>query len=139
MAITQTACTSFKYDLITGALDLTLDTLYLALYDSTATLNATTDTYIIAGEVTGSGYTAGGNPVTGASVTTTGTVVYFDFNDVVWAASVFTARGALLYNSTQGGRAIAVFDFGADKTVSGGDFTVSLPANGPTTALIRLE
>lgn len=138
MAITQSVCTSFKNDLITGAQNVSTDTFYLALYTSSASLGADTSAYTTSGEVVGAGYTAGGQIVTGLTINTSGSTVYIDFADLTWVAATLTARGALLYNTSRSNKAVAVFDFGTDKTVTVGSFLVTLPANTPTTALIRL-
>lgn len=136
MAFDQTLTTSFKQEVLLGVHDLDTDTLKIALYTASASLNATTTVYSSANEITGTGYTAGGKVLTGATVQTSGTTAYVDFNDAVWTPAAFTARGALIYNASKGNKAIAVLDFGSDKTATT-FFTVQMPANTATSALIR--
>ena len=137
MAITQTLCNVFKQDCMLGQQNLTGGAIKMALYTANATLNADTTVYTTANEATGAGYAAGGNTLTGATVNLSGSTAYANFANSTWALSAITARGALIYNSSNG-KAIAVLDFGADKTSSGGAFTVQFPANDATNALIRL-
>jgi hypothetical protein len=111
----------------------------LALYTSDAVLSASTTVYTTTGEVVdGGGYTAGGNTLTNVTPTISGVTALTDFADSTWAVSTITARGALIYNSTNGNRAVAVLDFGTDKTSTAGDFTVVFPAANSTEAIIRL-
>ena len=137
MAITQTLCNVFKQDCMLGQQNLTGGAIKMALYTANATLNADTTVYTTANEATGAGYAAGGNTLTGATVNLSGATAYANFANSTWTLSAITARGALIYNSSNG-KAIAVLDFGADKTSSGGAFTVQFPANDATNALIRL-
>jgi hypothetical protein len=113
-------------------------TLKMALYTANADLNADTLVYTTANEVVGTGYTAGGNVLTGVTVQKSGTTAYLDFNDVTWNPAAFTARGALIYNTNLGNLAVAVLDFGSDKTATT-TFTVQTPANTATSALIRFS
>ena len=136
MAFDQTLTTSFKQEVLLGVHDLDTDTLKIALYTANADLNATTTVYSPANEVVGTGYSAGGVVLTGVTVLTSGTTAYVDFNDAVWSPAAFTARGALIYNFSKGNKAIAVLDFGSDKTATT-SFTVQMPANTVTSALIR--
>ena len=136
MAFDQTLTTSFKQEVLLGVHDLDTDTLKIALYTASAALNATTTVYSSANEITGTGYTAGGVILTGATVLTSGTTAYVDFNNAVWPVANFTARGALIYNASKGNKSIAVLDFGADKTTTT-SFTLQMPANTATAALIR--
>ena len=136
MAFEQTLTTSFKQDILLGVHDLDTDTLKIALFLATADLNADTTVYTVTGETSGTGYTPGGNVLTGVTVLTSGTTAYVDFANSVWDPASFTARGALIYNASKGDKAIAVLDFGADKT-STTSFTVQMPANTVTSALIR--
>ena len=136
MAFDQTLTTSFKQEVLLGVHDLDTDTLKIALYTASADLNATTTVYSPANEVVGTGYSAGGVVLTGVTVLTSGTTAYVDFNDAVWSPAAFTARGALIYNFSKGNKAIAVLDFGSDKTATT-SFTVQMPANTVTSALIR--
>ena len=141
MAITQAMTTSFKQELMEGVHDFTAHTFKIALYTSSATLDATTTDYSATNEVSGSGYTAGGNTltVTGGAVSTSGTTAYIDFADTTWSTATITARGAVIYNSTATGNpAVAVLDFGADKTSTAGDFTVSFPTADASNAIVRI-
>jgi len=106
----------------------------MALYTASADLNESTTVYTASGEVTGTGYVAGGVALTGVTISSSGYTAYVDFADVVFGASV-TARCALIYNVTQGNKSIAVLDFGSDKTST--NFTITMPANTATAALIR--
>lgn len=140
MAITQAMCTSFKVDILGGVQDLDTDTIKMALYTSAATLDASTTAYSATNEVSSSGtnYTAGGNTLTSPVITSSGTTAYVDFADSTWSNASFTARGALIYNASKSNKAIAVLDFGADKTATSGDFVVQMPAADASNALIRI-
>jgi len=138
MAITQAMCSSFKQQILLGEHDLDTDVLKIALYVSAATLSASTTVYTTSDEVVGAGYVAGGNTLAGATVTLSGTTAYVDFSDTTWSTATFTARGALIYNSSKSNKAIAVLDFGADKTVTAGDFTVQFPTNDASSAIVRI-
>jgi hypothetical protein len=135
--IIQTQTTSFKAELYQAIHDLLTDTLKIALYTGSATLNESTTAYTTSNEVAGTGYTAGGVTITGVSVNSSEYTAYVSFNNPSWTSASFTARAALIYNSSKANRSIAVLDFGADKTVSGNTFTVVLPANTASDALIR--
>jgi hypothetical protein len=138
MAITQAMCSSFKQELLGGTHDLDTDVMKIALYTSSATLDATTTTYSTTNEVSGVGYTAGGETLSGATISLSGTTAFVDFSDVVWTSATITARGALIYNSSKADRAVAVLDFGADKTSTTGDFTIVMPTADATNAVIRI-
>lgn len=147
MAITQAMCTSFKVEILNGIHAFgttvvrgatTADTLKIALYTSSATLSASTTAYSSTNEVSGTGYTAAGNTLTVVAPTSSGTTAFSDFNDTTWSTATITARGALIYNSTQSNKAIAVLDFGADKTSTAGDFTIVFPAADASNAIIRI-
>jgi hypothetical protein len=140
MAITQAMCTSFKVDLFGGVQDLDTDTIKMALYTSAASLDAATTAYTTSNEVSSSGtnYTAGGNTLTSPVITSSGTTAYVDFADTTWSNASFTARGALIYNASKSNKAIAVLDFGADKTATAGDFVVQMPTADASNALIRI-
>jgi len=138
MAISQAMCTSFKAEILGGVQDLDTDVIKIALYTSAATLSAATTVYSTTDEVVGVGYTAGGNTLSSPTITTSGTTAYVDFADTSWTTATITARGALIYNSSKADRAIAVLDFGSDKTSTAGTFTVQMPANNATDALIRI-
>jgi ABC-type Fe3+ transport system substrate-binding protein len=133
--IVQTQTTSFKAELYQAIHNLLTDTLKIALYTANANLNETTTVYSTANEVVASGYTAGGNTLTGVTINTSDYTAYVNFNNTSWT-SALTARCALIYNASKANRAIAVIDFGADKT-SATTFLVTMPANTSTTALIR--
>ena len=137
MSIIQTQTTSFKAELYQAIHDLTTDTLKIALYTNSATLNETTTVYSTTNEITGTGYTAGGVVITGVTVNSSGYTAYVSFNNPSWTSASFTTRAALIYNSSKADRSIAVLDFGADKIVSGNTFTITLPTNNATDALIR--
>jgi hypothetical protein len=137
--ITQTVTNSFKSDILQGLQNLTTDSLYLALYTANADLNANTPAYTSGNEVVSTNYVAGGQLVTGVTIQTdtVKNIVYVSFNNVTWTNVSFVCRGALLYNITKSNRSIAVLNWGSDKN-AGPSFTVSLPINTSTTALIRL-
>jgi len=132
--ILQTQTTSFKTELYTGVHNLATNTLKIALYTAAADLNEATTVYSSVNEVSGTGYSPGGVLLTGVTINSSGYTAYVDFADVVFNASV-TARCALIYNVTQGNKSIAVLDFGSDKTST--NFTITMPANTATAALIR--
>jgi len=135
MAIVQTQTTSFKKELYQAIHDLSTDTIKIALYTGNASLDASTTVYSSTNEVVASGYTAGGQVMTGVSISSSGYVAYASWNNVSWTSSL-TARCALIYNASKGNKSVAVLDFGSDKT-STGTFTITMPANTSTTALIR--
>jgi hypothetical protein len=140
-------CTSFKKELLEGKHDFTTgqDVFKLALFTSSATLNATTEDYSATNEASASQgtYAAGGNALTNVTATTTGTTAFVDFNDVDFTSLTITARGALIYNTQAGGasgttNAVAVLDFGADKTSTNGNFTIQFPTADASNAIIRI-
>jgi hypothetical protein len=139
MAITSAVCNSFKQQCMLGEHDLDTDVLKIALFTDAATLGASTTAYSTSNEVVGTGYTAGGETISGVTVTLDGSVAIVDFADVTWTAASFTARGALIYNSSKSNKAVAVFDFGSNRTASDGDFVVVVPAAAAATAVIRLS
>ena len=130
--------TSFKVDILSGDQDLLVDTLKIALYTSAATLDATTTTYTTSEEVVGTGYVAGGNTLAGAVINSSGTTAFVSFTDSVWSSATFTARGALIYNSSKSDKTVAVLDFGSDKTVTASTFTIQFPTNNSSSAIIRI-
>ena len=139
MPIQQGLTNSFKQEMLQAGQNLATDTLKMALYTAFSDIGSLTTVYTTANEVTGTGYTAGGVAVTGATISTdvqTGTV-YVDFADVAWPGANFVARGALIYNVTRSNKSVAVLDFGSDKTFSAVSNTVVMPVNSATTALIR--
>ena len=135
MSIVQTQTTSFKTELYQGIHNLSTDTIKIALYTGNANLNADTTVYTTSNEVVATGYIAGGNTLTGGSINSSGYTAYVNWANTSWTAAL-TARCALIYNATQGNKSIAVIDFGSDKT-STTTFTITMPANTSTTALIR--
>jgi len=149
MAISQAMCTSFKVELLDGIhafgttvvrAATTADTFKIALYTSSASLGATTTTYATSGECPSTGgYTAGGNTLTiSQAPTATGTTSWLDFSDTTWSNATITANGALIYNATQGDRAVAVLAFGGDKTSTAGDFTIIFPTADSSNDIIRI-
>jgi hypothetical protein len=135
MSIVQTQTTSFKKELYQAIHDLSTDTIKIALYTGNADLNEATTVYSSTNEVSGTGYTAGGEIMTGVAISSSGYVAYVNWANVSWTAAL-TARCALIYNASKGNKSVAVLDFGSDKT-STTTFTITMPANTSTTALIR--
>lgn len=143
-------CTSFKVQLLQGAHDFRAtggDTFKIALYTNSATFDASTTAYTATNEITntsGSAYVAGGATLTEIDPTSTGTTAFTDFTDVSWTSASFTARGALIYNTTPTSGlgltnpTVCVLDFGADKVVSAGTFTVVFPTADASNAIIRI-
>lgn len=141
MAISTAMCTSFKSELMSALHDFDNpggNTFKIALYTSSATLGASTTAYSATNEVTGTGYTAGGNTLTSVSPTTSGTTAYVDFADTTWSSSTITANGALIYNNTNANRAVITLAFGSDKSSSNGDFQIIFPTANATDAIIRI-
>ena len=140
--------TSFKVNILKGLhafgtsvirAGTTADSFKVALYTSSATLDATTTAYSSTNEVTGTNYTAGGAAITIVTApTSTSTTAWLDFTDTTWATSTITARGALIYNDTSSGDlSVGALDFGSDKTSTAGNFTIVWPAGDSTNAIIR--
>jgi hypothetical protein len=147
MAITQALATSFKVEILDGVhafgtsvirAATTADVYKIALYTSSATLDATTTAYTTTNEVVGTNYTAGGNTLTNVAPTSSGTTAFLDFADTTWATATITARGAMIYNSTQGNKAVAILDFGSDKTSTAGAFTIIFPTADASNAIVRI-
>jgi hypothetical protein len=143
MAISQAMVTSFKVGVLNGTFDFSSGTsqvFKIALYTSAATLDASTTAYSVTDEVSGPGYTAGGNTLAISQVpTSTGTTAFLDFADSTWTSATITARGALVYLDNGGTNpAVAVLDFGSDKTSTAGDFTVQFPTADATNAIVRI-
>jgi hypothetical protein len=133
------SCNSLKSGLANGSINFATGTFYMALYTNAATLDASTAAYTSNGETTGGNYVAGGQIVTatvGTDNTSTAGITYVNFSSPSWTGSI-TARGALIYQSGGGNPAVCVLDFGSNKT-SSGTFTVQMPQNTSTSALIRL-
>lgn len=150
MAISQAMCTSFKVEILDGIhafgsavirATAAPDVFMLALYTSSATLGAATTAYTTSDEVSSSGtnYTAGGLTLTVSQVpTSTSTTAWLDFDDLTFPSATLTARGALIYNLTQSNKAVAVLDFGSDKTSTAGNFTIQFPTPNSTSAILRI-
>jgi hypothetical protein len=142
MAITQALCTSFKVEILQAIHDFTAstgDVFKLALYTSSANLDATTTAYSATNEVGNSGtYTAGGGSLTNVTPTSSGTTAFLDFADISFTSATITARGALIYNSSKSNRAVAVLDFGSDKISTTGTFTVQFPVADASNAIVRI-
>ena len=139
MSIAQAMCTSFKAEILDEQHDLVADTIKIALFTSSASLGAATTAYSTSNEVAnGNGYATGGVELTSRAVATSGTTAYFDAADPSWTSASFTANGALIYNSSNSNKAIAVLAFGGDFTVAGGTFQIVFPAAGAN-AIIRID
>lgn len=150
MAITQAMCTSFKQELLVGTHNFTNssgDTFKLALYaiggggksGTTATLGASTTAFTTTGEVANSGsYSSGGGSLTNVTPTTSGTTAFTDFADLSFTTATITARGALIYNSSDSNKAVCALDFGGDKTSTAGTFTIQFPTANASNAIIRI-
>ena len=142
MAITQAVCTSFKQEILVEGHDFTAttgDTFKIALYTSSASLDATTTAYSSTNEVSASGtYTAGGGSLTAVTPTTSGTTALCDFADASFTSATITARGALIYNSSNSNKAVCVLNFGGEKTSTSGTFTVQFPTADASNAILRL-
>lgn len=150
MAISQTLATSFKVEILDGIHNFGVgvirastaaDTFKIALYSTLATLDSTTTVYTTLNEVTGTGYTAGGNTLVISQVptsTSTETTAWLNFDNSSWTSASFSADGALIYNSTQGNKAVAVLNFGGTKTATAQTFTVTFPASTSSAAIIRI-
>lgn len=140
-AITQAMCTSFKVEILRALHDFTASTGHtfkIALFTSAASLDAATTAYSATNEVSGTGYVAGGNTLTSATPVASGTTALCDFADTSWTTATITARGAVIYNSSASNKAVAVLDFGADKTSTGGTFSIVFPAADASNAILRL-
>lgn len=141
-------CTSFKKELLYGVHDFDLssgDTFKIALYTNSASFTAATTAYTTSNEVSGTGYTAGGEALTNVDPTSSGTTALTDFVDETWSSATITARGALIYNTTPNTTSLSVtnptvvvLDFGADKASTSGDFTVVFPTADASNAIIRI-
>jgi len=150
VAISQTLATSFKVEILDGIHNFGVgvirastaaDTFKIALYSTLATLNAATTVYTTQDEVTGTGYVAGGNTLVisqAPTSTSAETVAWLNFQNSSWANATFSADGALIYNSTQGNKAVAVLNFGSTKTTTNQTFTVTFPASTSSAAIIRI-
>ena len=146
MSLYQTATTSFKVQLAQGLHNFgptSPNTFYIALFTAASTINAATPTYntALVGEVVGTGYTQGGQPLTivttPTSGDTNGTTAYWSFANVVWSPAAFTARGAMIYNTSQSNASVCILDFGADKTCTN-SFTIQFPTAVASSAILRI-
>ena len=139
MAISQAMCTSFKAEILDEQHDLVADTIKIALFTSSASLGAATTAYSTTNEVAnGNGYATGGVELTSRTVSTTGTTAFFDAADPSWTSATFTANGAMIYNSSNSNKAIAILAFGGDFSVAGGTFQIVFPAAGAN-AIVRID
>ena len=150
MAITSAFTNTFKEELLGGyhSFNASGDTpagssFKLALFTNSATLGSTTTAYATSNEISGTGYTAGGKALTNTGVAKSTTTSYTDFSDISWTSASFTARGCLIYNNSSisgltTNAAVCSIDFGGDKTVSSGTFTIQFPTNDSSDAIIRL-
>lgn len=149
MPITQAMCTSFKVDILSGGQNFnttniarssnTQDVFKIALFTSSANLDATTTAYSTSNEVVGTGYTAGGNTLSVSVVpTSSGTTAFLSFSNTSWTTATITARGALIYNTSNSNKAVAVLDFGSDKTSTAGTFQINFPTADASNAIIRI-
>jgi hypothetical protein len=138
--MSQVVCNSFKVELFKAIHDFTAstgDTFKIALYTSTSTVGASTTTYTTTNEAVGTGYTAGGAVLVSVTPTLVGAFVIMDFADVTISTVTLTYRKALIYNSTKANRAVAAFDFGSDRVISGGNLIIQMPLPDPTSAILR--
>jgi hypothetical protein len=138
--MSQVVCNSFKVELFKAIHDFTAstgDTFKVALYTSAATLGPATTAYTATNEAVGTGYTAGGAVLTSVTPTLVGAFVIMDFADVTISTVTLTYRKALIYNSTKANRAVAAFDFGSDRVISGGNLIIQMPLPDPTSAILR--
>ena len=141
MAISQAMCTSFKKELLEGVHNFKNSggsTFNLALYTSSASLGASTTAYTTSNEASGTNYSSGGSALTNVTPSTSGTTAIVDFADLTFGTATITARGCLIYNTTNSNKAVCAIDFGGDKTSTAGDFTIVFPAATATGAIIRL-
>jgi len=139
VAITTAMCTSFKKELFEAVHDFTSDTFKIALYDSSATLGASTTAYSTSNEVSGTGYSAGGVALTIVAPATDGTTALVDIGDVSWSGATFAANGALIYNSSKSNKAVAVLSFGSVQNVSSATFNITMPTAAAGTAIVRIN
>ena len=148
MSILQTATTSFKVELLQSIHNFgptSPDTFKIALYTAAADLGYATTVYSTSNEVTGTGYTAGGNTLTISTSPTSGNnslnvpTAFINFSNTSWTGATFTARAALIYNVTEGNKSVAVLDFGSDKTVSNDTFQIIFPTADANSAIVRIS
>ena len=148
MTIAQATTTSFKVELLQAIHSFgptSPDTFKIALYTAAASVGPTTTVYTTSGEVVGTGYVAGGNTLAISTSPTSGDntqsvpTAFVSFTNSTWTSATFTARGALIYNSTEGNKSVAVLDFGADKTVTNDTFQIIFPTASATSAIVRIS
>ena len=148
MTIAQTATTSFKVELLQAVHNFgptSPDTFKIALYTAASDIGPATTAYTTANEVVGTGYTAGGNTLVISTSPTSGNstasipTAFVGFSNTSWTSSTITARGALIYNSTQGNKSVAVLDFGADKTTANATFLITFPTANASSAIVRIS
>jgi hypothetical protein len=138
--MSQVVCNSFKVELFRAIHDFTAstgDTFKVALYTSASTIGAATTVYTATDEAVGTGYTAGGAALASVTPTLNGNTCVVDFADVTISTVTLTYRKALIYNSTKANRAVAVFDFGSDRVISGGNLIIQMPVPDPSSAILR--
>jgi|TARA_R100001126_G_scaffold92653_1_gene62637 hypothetical protein len=141
MAISQAMCSSFKKELLEAKHNFLAsggNSFKLALYTSSASLGASTTAYTSSNEASGTNYTATGAALTNIDPSNDGTTGITDFSNLTFSTVTITARGALIYNDTNGDRAVCVLDFGGDKTATAGDFTITFPTADASNAIIRI-
>lgn len=143
MASTTAMCSTFKRDLLKGHHQMDADTFKIALYTSSATHGAATTDYTTTQEISGTGYSAGGQALNSPTVTLSGTTAFVDFADETFSTATITAASALIYNTTTDGGsgttdAICILDFGGDKTSTNGDFVIQFPTADASNAVIRI-
>jgi hypothetical protein len=148
MSILQGATTSFKVELLQAVHNFgptSANTFKIALYTASADINASTTVYSTTNEVTGTGYTAGGNTLVISTSPTSGNnssnipTAYISFTNTSWTSATFTARAALIYNSSQSNKSVAILDFGTDKTVSNDTFQIIFPTPDANSAIVRIS
>jgi hypothetical protein len=142
MAISSAVCNSFKVEILKGVHNFTAstgDSFKLALYTSSASLGAGTTAYTSSDEISGTGYSAGGDALTSITPVLDTSTAVCDFSDLSFTSASFTANGCIIYNDTAAGDpAACVVAFGGDKTVSSGTFTIQFPAADASNAIIRI-
>ena len=141
MAITSTLTTSFKKELLEAKHNFLAsggNSFKLALYTSSATMGATTTAFTTTNQASGTNYTSGGSALTNINPTSSGTTGFTDFADLTFGTATVTARGCMIYNSSDSNKSVATIDFGGDKTSTAGDFTIVFPAAAASTAIIRI-
>lgn len=137
--ITAGLTSSFKYQLLLGVHDFSVDTIKIALYTSSASLDANTTVYTTSDEASGTGYTAGGVTATNVTVTLSNGVAFVDFDDPTWAGATFTTQGALIYNASKANKSIGVMNFGLIQSMTNQGFQILMPAASSDSALIRIQ